>query len=619
MYLGMLFTACAPVGGPNQLDHWWGMQIAGQPVGYYHETVRALPDGHLVTKTELKLVINRLGHKVEFDAAAESAETAEGELQSIHSLNRSSAQVVQLDATRQGANLEVVTETGGKSYVQNVPIIGTISGPDAFNRRLLQALKRPGDHLTGSLFVPELGKVTRETRTFLTEQKLSGKLVRKIEDEIEGIPGKQTLLMAADGTILERRQPFPVGELRLFLTDRVTAQAMSGGGTLPEELYDRTLVHANIRLPDPRSIDKIRLRITHKRPELGWPDLSGANQRVLERGADYQVIEVSRPKLSQQIVASAKVVGDGGESAEYRSPNALIQSDDPLVVQLARDVSGERTAYQSTRAMQDWVAAHMRLDLGIAIAPASEVAKNRRGTCLAYSILLCALERAAGLASRVVWGYVYEEGMWGGHAWTEVALDGRWVPIDAAMYSPGPADAARFGFAVSSLQNGPGNLTAAGLQLYGNISVKILAYTVNGRTVEVPDAAAPYRVLGDTYTNPWLRTALRKPHGWRFSTLNAIFPDPTVVAMEDGRGSVVKLQMESLRGDGAEIDQVFANAGLPQRRRELDCAGHRAYRVDTPTNAMIVLPVGRSAWILSAHGKNAPLLLERVAPGWSLH
>jgi hypothetical protein len=71
-------------------------------------------------------------------------------------------------------------------------------------------------------------------------------------------------------------------------------------------------------------------------------------------------------------------------------------------------------------------------------------------------------------------GYVYADGIWGRHAWVEVQVGGEWVPLDAAPYSPGPADAARFSFFTSGLQEGALADVGELAKLYGNINIKIV-------------------------------------------------------------------------------------------------------------------------------------------------
>ena len=51
------------------------------------------------------------------------------------------------------------------------------------------------------------------------------------------------------------------------------------------------------------------------------------------------------------------------------------------------------------------------------------------------ALLLTTLARAVGIPAREVTGLVYmgdEVQAFGGHAWSEVVLDGRWQPVDPA-------------------------------------------------------------------------------------------------------------------------------------------------------------------------------------------
>src|SRR5207302_6737384 len=143
-------------------------------------------------------------------------------------------------------------------------------------------------------------------------------------------------------------------------------------------------------------------------------------------------------------------------------------------------------------ALERWVSENMHFDLGVAFAPSVEVLERRRGTCVAFATLLASLTRAMGIPSRLAFGYVYVNGMFGGHAWTEVLIGDEWVPIDAAIVAEGSADAARFAFAWTALAEGPSSLSnSAGSRLYGAISARVLGVDVRGRgTLNIDSTAA---------------------------------------------------------------------------------------------------------------------------------
>jgi transglutaminase-like putative cysteine protease len=122
-------------------------------------------------------------------------------------------------------------------------------------------------------------------------------------------------------------------------------------------------------------------------------------------------------------------------------------------------------------------------------------------------------------------GFVYAAGIWGGHAWTEVLVDGQWLPLDAAAYRPGIADATRFQFDSYTLEDNLAGGMAAGLQLYANVDIAVLEYTIRGKTVRVPAPAKPYSIQGDEYRNTWLGFRIRKPAGFDFVSLDAVYPN----------------------------------------------------------------------------------------------
>jgi hypothetical protein len=276
-------------------------------------------------------------------------------------------------------------------------------------------------------------------------------------------------------------------------------------------------------------------------------------------------------------------------------PNALLQSDESEVMRLARTIAGnEPDRFKAARKLQDWSAANMKLGLGIAGAPASEVARNRSGTCIAYSILLASLDRAAGIPSRFAMGYVYVDGIWGAHAWTEVLVNGQWIPFDSAVYRPGIADAARFQFGSYTLDDQMSAATADGARMYGNIDVAVLEYTINGHTIRVPEGAPDHTIAGDTYGNQWLGISVRKPDGARFTTLDAVYPDSTVVAVESDSGKVT-------------IEQAHAHTTVD---------GKPGLVVSSAMKTRLAIADGESFWVLTTEGNDGERLLNEVASGW---
>jgi transglutaminase-like putative cysteine protease len=439
-----------------------------------------------------------------------------------------------------------------------------------------------------------------------------GRKLRRCEETIEGFPGKQFVTIDENGRWITRQQTFPFGELVIEPSGpATTAQAQSPASTtLPKESYDRTMARSNILLPDPRSISAVTLRVRHLKPELGWPDLEGTGQRVLEKSSSATVLEIRRRE---------KESGQSDEKPDESClrPNALVQSDDAEVIRIAREVTANvQGDFEKARRLQNWVSQNLEFDLGIALASASEVVRNRRGTCVAYAVLLAALERAAGLPSRVVMGFAYANGIWGGHAWTEAYLDNRWIALDSALFSPGPADAARVRFGASAGDDQLIKLLAAGAQLYGNVECQVTDFESNRRTIKVPEKAVRYEIEGQRYSNPWLAFSLKAPEGFRFTTTDAVFPDRTILALEGPQARKIIVTMTNVGADAdAAVKRAISSLGdVKSRPHKMGVLNGEL--ASTPKAARLVWRQGNSLWVLTAEGDSPDKLLEQIAATW---
>ncbi len=282
-------------------------------------------------------------------------------------------------------------------------------------------------------------------------------------------------------------------------------------------------------------------------------------------------------------------------------------------------IGEEKDLFRAALALERSVAESMRMDLGIAAAPSVEIFKNRRGTCVAYATLLTTLARAAGIPARMVMGYVYVDGMFGGHAWTEVLAGDQWLPIDAAIVAPGTADAARFAFATSSLREGLSFMNGPGLQLFGQIDVRVLGYArEGGERVAVTEDAQPYTVAGDLYRNTGLGIELRKPAGFRFVDLDGVWPESTLVGMAGDNGD--KVSLRSRRRWPWEDAEAAAWKSLEDlipggRRGRLKVAGRDAWLVEADGRAAVAIPGSEAVWTLAAEGPRAADLVRQTAAG----
>lgn len=597
-------------------------RLGGQPIGTYKEQRSHDSAGNIVTQLDSTMVFNRLGTKLEIKSTSRYLETPAGELMSIDNTSSSSQQSTIIHAMVNKDSITVTTTTGGHSYPRIVAFTGRLVGPEAARELAVARLHIAGDTVSYQTFSPELGHIVTVTDKVLAHNDSPGTNQEsglKIEQTMSSMPSALTLWVDNAGWLLRQVMSSPLGEIETLRADYAIAEnAPANASTMSAESFNQSVVTANIRLPEERRIEAIKLKIIARHPGIKWPDFTADNQKVLEKTPEYLVMEVTRPMPQSD---SSRPVAAEASLQPYLEPNPLLQSDDAGVRQIEASVVHEGdSAWTAARALQRWTAANMHFDLGIAVVSASEVAKNRGGTCFGYSVLLASLARAAGIPSRIRVGLVYAGGIWGGHAWVELLIGSRWIPLDGALYAPGPADAARFSVFTGSFEEGTvGNLGMLG-EVMGNVDIKILEYTLNGKNTIVNEDAAPYTIAGDAYHNPWIGLSLTKPSNFRFTGYDLSWPQTTLIAIEGPAGECVEIHSESVSLPTAaeDKDKVFRSEGFNGSIHVRHISAYNGLFSANEKGAAMLIEHGGSMWLVKATAKQPVALLEQVVSSMKL-
>ncbi|MGB8951966.1 MAG: transglutaminase-like domain-containing protein [Candidatus Aminicenantales bacterium] len=609
-------------GEESSSEQWFLVTLAEKPVGYVHETTErrtAGPEPALISTTEMKMVLNRLGSQIELCILSEIEETEEGMLRRTRYQLLASLMASRSEAFIKENAIEVRSEAGGKIYTRTISYSGALLGPEGIRRLSAEHLKNPGDRIEFQTYAPELSSVTQVSRIVLSRETIEVRSeqvpVLKIEEKIETASIVGTVWLDRDYQVVRQEMSTPFGPVQVVLSDEVQALKAAAGETLPEEMYKRSIVRVNVRLPKARSIEYLKVRLIHQSPNLGWPEMNSPYQRILDKTRESLTLEIRRSHPEKPAALPALKTDS---NREFLEPNAYIQSDDPEAQSLARAIVGEeRDVFKAALMLERWVAENMKFDLGIVLAPSSEILKNRRGTCMGYAMLLATLARAAGIPSRVSIGYAYALGMFGGHAWTEVLVGDEWITLDAALISRGSADAARICLLTSSFYSGVGSMGSGGSQqIFGHVGIQILEYAVSGgKKVAVSEGTEGFRITGNRYENPWLGLSLVKPHDFKFTKLDAVWPGPAVLALEGPEGRTAELQQQYLRpwkNADTSAREILAKLNLEGQPEKRTVAGHSAFILTRSNKAAVVIIDEPEAWVLVTEGKNAPDLLRRI-------
>lgn len=136
-------------------------------------------------------------------------------------------------------------------------------------------------------------------------------------------------------------------------------------------------------------------------------------------------------EMAPEAVASVP----GGRSA-WLASERFVESDHPLIQELAQKLKGNSSPEDSARAIYEWVrdnvdyAGYIEEQRG-----ALRALQERTGDCTEYADLVVALARSAGIPARSVGGYVSE---WDFapraqdyHNWAELYINDAWRIVDA--------------------------------------------------------------------------------------------------------------------------------------------------------------------------------------------
>lgn len=129
------------------------------------------------------------------------------------------------------------------------------------------------------------------------------------------------------------------------------------------------------------------------------------------------------------------------EDWRYISPSAYVDSDSAVIKSLAESlVDSGASDMDKVRSIHAWVTQNIAYDCAAdsntdsSMVPASQTVTLRKGICLNYALVTAALARAVGLPAKVVYGQAGAENdgfLPQLHAWNEILVDGKWVPVDA--------------------------------------------------------------------------------------------------------------------------------------------------------------------------------------------
>jgi len=253
------------------------------------------------------------------------------------------------------------------------------------------------------------------------------------------------------------------------LADEASTKRTGNG---PEMMLS-TFVTPSRTIPRPHALKKAVFDLSVTEGELREVPATGAQSvQVIEGGRRRRLtIDVALRHADEQMQAD-----------RYLGESGLINTTDAQVAELARRaVRGVRAEpMKRAEAIRSFVQRYIRRkSLGVGLASAAEVARNREGDCTEHAVLTTAMLRAEGIPARIATGLVLvdeiagRKSIFGYHMWSQALIDGCWVDFDATQ--PHRFDATHIALSVSALEDDAflGEMTSI-LPLMGRLKIDVV-------------------------------------------------------------------------------------------------------------------------------------------------
>lgn len=442
--------------GPEKEETWCVLFLGGKRIGHMQSNIDPIEqDGKPVVKTTtiIEMKINRSAEPLVLNQTLNTLESAEGDLLSFRwemanppAMNRVTSGIVD------GKNLSLTQNVNGTEKKTKQAWTAGVKSSVYQDRALKENPIRKGETRTFEYFNPEFSKIDKITFKGIGDQEVT--LLNNKKQKLFKVLSTQSLLPGIDteSFLDEKGETIKVSQNVLGSTMEVyratKAEALAGTSDEMLDLAISTMIKVKPILKG-HDTKRVVYRVT----------IEGQNPADVLPSGDAQTVKKLDDRTAELTVKSIPIPNEAKISEvaeEYLESSQYLQKDDGKVKSHAEKAAGNATdPAEIARRMERYV--HQKIqkkDLTTALASAAEVAKTMQGDCTEHAVLLAAMLRAKGIPSRVAIGFVYsiKDIAFCGHMWTEVALDGKWIPLDATL-GEGGIGAAHIKLADASLSD----------------------------------------------------------------------------------------------------------------------------------------------------------------------
>ena len=426
-------------------EQWFGIYYQGHKVGFSHTT---LVPGELdgVPGVEVsdagRLSFNLLGAPQELDVNARAFIDADWRLQLFTASLRSATMDLSWAGRRHGDALDVIVKTPSSTFTKRLrdptgsAFVNGLSSWAAFHRL------RVGQSGTAWVMNPLAMNPEPVYFTVRRSEMVDGQMALVVESDVSGLAAVSWV--TPEGEVLKETSPLG-WELRRI--DRKEALQPPSAAAPALDLLSTTSIPIDRAIEHPQDVARLILlveglgedeRLSDRPWQRALPKTRLSEYHRAPPAEPWCLLQLDRPAApSSQLPASRGGGIPSKQLLHYLKATAFVQASDPRIVAKAREIIGARAEpWERAQALHRWVYQTMVKQLSVGLPSAVDILATPVGDCHEHTVLFTALARSLGLPTRMIAGVVYWSGRLYYHAWPEVWVEGRWVPIDPTLGQP---------------------------------------------------------------------------------------------------------------------------------------------------------------------------------------
>jgi hypothetical protein len=407
---------------------------------------RVVSDEKVTTSEQVSLTISRGGISMTVEITETGIETTSGEPLGFEVTQKLGAMAMKVTGRidKQGMVTLTTTSMGAEQK-------STLQWPQgavmAEGLRLLTLKKgmKEGTQYSVKIFSPGIMQAVDTKISIGPEQNvdLLGRVVplREVATTLI-MPGAGEIVSTGyvDRDLKMQKSIMPIAGMQVEMVACAREFALGQNDVL--ELIDKMFLKSPEPLRNLASTKSVTYDLSPVKEDSDFTIPSNDNQKAQRLNSGKVILKVE-PVAAP---AGVKFPYKGSDAAilEAMGPTRFLQSDNEQVIALARRaVGGTKDAAEAAKKIEAFVADYIEnRSLSVGYASAAEVAASRQGDCSEFAVLTAAMCRAVGIPAQVVAGVAYVDDFlgnrgFGGHAWTQAYIGGKWIGLDASFKGAG--------------------------------------------------------------------------------------------------------------------------------------------------------------------------------------